>query len=205
MTVDSKKRARTFTVAEANAALPLIRAIVGDIVELTQSTMDRRERLQYLKQGRDPNRSDIYQDELDSVEQVLEEDASRLQRLIEELTELGVEPKSLPEGLIDFPSTRDGRSVYLCWKYDEPEVAYWHELNDGYSGRQAVHSNEDPTSRLSLEVLPADSKLTGQPDSSAVSGRPTDVGSGENASSESASPELRTSDNPRSDSDFGRN
>jgi hypothetical protein len=32
----------------------------------------------------------------------------------------------------------DGRLVYLCWKYDEPEVLYWHELDAGFAGRQPL-------------------------------------------------------------------
>jgi hypothetical protein len=51
---------------------------------------------------------------------------------------LGVEPKSGPEGLIDFPSLVDDRLVYLCWKLGEPEVLYWHELEAGFRGRQSL-------------------------------------------------------------------
>ena len=141
----SENDLKLFTVEEANAALPLVRLIAGDIVELTRSMIERRERLQFLKQGREEIRSDIYQDELDDVERLLEADATRLRELVEELCDLGVELKSLPEGLVDFPSIRDGRLVYLCWKYDEPEVHYWHELNAGFGGRQELSppTNED--------------------------------------------------------------
>ena len=40
--------------------------------------------------------------------------------------------------LIDFPSPRNGRPVYLCWRLDEGEVAYWHELEAGFAGRQKL-------------------------------------------------------------------
>lgn len=138
MTTDSIQQTQTFTLEQANAALPLVRAITGDIVELTRSMIERRERLQYLKQGRDDARTDVYSEELDDVEHTLESDALRLQELVEELQGLGVELKSLPEGLIDFPSVRNGRPIFLCWKYNEPSVAYWHELNAGFSGRQEI-------------------------------------------------------------------
>lgn len=138
MTVSSEKETRLFTVAQANASLPLVRAITGDIVELTGSMIERRERLQYLKSGREDAPDDMYSDELDDMERLLEADAERLQDLVEELADLGVELKSLPDGLIDFPSIRDGRRIYLCWKYDEPQVEYWHELDAGFSGRQEI-------------------------------------------------------------------
>ncbi len=41
----------------------------------------------------------------------------------------------LEHGLVDFPTTLDGRWVYLCWQSGEPKVAYWHEVSGGYAGR----------------------------------------------------------------------
>jgi hypothetical protein len=32
----------------------------------------------------------------------------------------------------------DGREVYLCWRLGEPEVAFWHELDAGFGGRQKL-------------------------------------------------------------------
>ena len=56
----------------------------------------------------------------------------------EELQKLGVELKDPLVGLIDFYSKMDGRDVLLCWKLDEPEVGFWHEMNAGFSGRQSL-------------------------------------------------------------------
>ena len=46
--------------------------------------------------------------------------------------------RDLDRGLIDFPALRDGREVYLCWEEGEDEVAYWHDLDSGYGGRQPL-------------------------------------------------------------------
>ena len=54
------------------------------------------------------------------------------------MQDLGVEPKNAVEGLVDFPSIMDDRVVYLCWKLDEPEVLYWHEVDAGFAGRQPL-------------------------------------------------------------------
>ena len=41
-------------------------------------------------------------------------------------------------GLVDFPSLRDGREVYLCWDDGEPDIGFWHELDAGYPGREEL-------------------------------------------------------------------
>jgi hypothetical protein len=40
--------------------------------------------------------------------------------------------------LFDFPALRQGREVYLCWKYGEKEIAFWHEVEAGFAGRQPI-------------------------------------------------------------------
>ena len=46
--------------------------------------------------------------------------------------------RDLDRGLIDFPAIRDGREVYLCWIDGEPDIEFWHDLDAGYAGRQAL-------------------------------------------------------------------
>ncbi|HZP56100.1 MAG TPA: DUF2203 domain-containing protein [Dehalococcoidia bacterium] len=50
----------------------------------------------------------------------------------------GVELKGLDEGLVDFPSERDGRVVYLCWRLGEERIAWWHEIDAGFAGRRPL-------------------------------------------------------------------
>ena len=59
----------------------------------------------------------------------------------------------LEHGLVDFPTTLDGRWVYLCWQSDEPDVAYWHELSEGYAGRHPITAEE--RQRIGLSDDPA--------------------------------------------------
>lgn len=138
MTTEAHTVRRVFTAAEANAALPLVRAIVTDLAELSRDVIERRERFEQLKVRRAARSHGVYDEELAQVEEELHRDAERLQEFVNELLELGVEPKSGPEGLVDFPAFMDGRLVYLCWKLGEPEVAHWHELDAGYRGRQPL-------------------------------------------------------------------
>ncbi|MDP6553301.1 MAG: DUF2203 domain-containing protein [Pirellulaceae bacterium] len=129
---------KLFTVEEANAMLPLIRAIAGDMVALSRDVDERRERLNRINDHHESGSSDPYADEVAQIEQELEKDIERLNEFARELSQLGVEPKGATEGLVDFPSRIDGRMVYLCWRYDEPEVLYWHELDGGFAGRQPL-------------------------------------------------------------------
>lgn len=129
--------AKLFTVEQANAALPLVRSITADLVRLSRDVIDRRERLALLLAGRTSTAKDLYSEELVQIEEELEDDA-QLQEYVEELRALGVEPKSGPEGLVDFPSLMDDRIVFLCWKLGESEVTYWHELDAGFRGRQSL-------------------------------------------------------------------
>jgi hypothetical protein len=62
----------------------------------------------------------------------------RISDSVESIQEMGVLVKDLDIGLCDFPYLFDGRVVYLCWKLGESEIRYWHEVDDGYSGRQPI-------------------------------------------------------------------
>lgn len=52
----------------------------------------------------------------------------------------GVVIKDLSSGLIDFPSQRQGRRVFLCWRAGEPDVGYWHDVEGGFAGRQPLEA-----------------------------------------------------------------
>jgi len=132
------QRRRSFTPEEANAALPLVRAIVRDLVGLSREVIERRQRVALLLDRHQPDSNSLYREELAQIEDELEKDTRRLQGYVEELRQLGVQPKSVTEGLVDFPTIMDGRKVYLCWKLDEPEVLYWHDPDAGFGGRQPL-------------------------------------------------------------------
>ena len=59
-----------------------------------------------------------------------------LQSAANELDGVEVIVRDLERGLVDFPSIREDREIYLCWEEGEDEVAHWHETDAGFSGRQ---------------------------------------------------------------------
>lgn len=129
---DQKPRARrVFSVAMAQRALPLVRRVVIDVVRHYHMLVKIQREYQVLVR-RGPS------EELEQLRDRRQEIADRLTELAEELEMIGCELKDYETGLIDFPAVFDGRLVYLCWKLGEPDVAHWHELTDGYAGRQPL-------------------------------------------------------------------
>ena len=58
--------------------------------------------------------------------------------VLEAFQDLGVLVKDFDIGLCDFPHQRDGKVVYLCWKLGEEKIAWWHDVNAGFSERQPL-------------------------------------------------------------------
>jgi hypothetical protein len=141
-----------FTAAEANAMLPLVRAIVADIAELAHELRERHERLTHIPPARRNALTDAHKEELELVEAEMERGQERMREFEKELRQLGVEMKDYFTGLIDFPCLMNGREVYLCWRLGEPEVQHWHELEDGFAGRQKLLA--DPTHSRSTRTYP---------------------------------------------------
>lgn len=130
---------RLYTLAEARAllpeVLPVLERLCARIAELhtleaeIKSTMQRTDGNGHLPA--DPWR-DPPEGRFAELERQLIEDARRLDAW-------SIELKDPVRGLIDFRSRRDdGEVVYLCYELGEPDIAYWHRLDDGYAGRQAL-------------------------------------------------------------------
>jgi hypothetical protein len=134
----AKTGKKSFTVAEANSTLPLVRAIVRDVTELAQELKERHERLTRMRPGGRLGLSDAHDEEVAQAQAEFERGQERMEEYARELQQLGVELKDYYTGLIDFPSLMNGRPVYLCWRLGEPEVAHWHELEAGFAGRQKL-------------------------------------------------------------------
>jgi hypothetical protein len=65
-------------------------------------------------------------------------DFDRLHELLHRVQEMEIQVKDLTVGLVDFVALRDGREVYLCWKYGEDSIQYWHEIEAGFAGRRPI-------------------------------------------------------------------
>jgi hypothetical protein len=61
-----------------------------------------------------------------------------IHRLIHRIESMGCVVKDIDLGLIDFPASRDGEPVYLCWKAGERSVAHWHAVDEGFAERKPL-------------------------------------------------------------------
>lgn len=65
----------------------------------------------------------------------------------------------LEHGIVDFPTTLEGRWVYLCWHRGESRITHWHETDAGFSGRQELTDDHVLGMGRMDEVVPDDSAL----------------------------------------------
>jgi hypothetical protein len=61
-----------------------------------------------------------------------------MRALLEHLESLGIVVRDLDEGLVDFPSVRDGERAWLCWKLSDGELGYWHTTREGFASRRPL-------------------------------------------------------------------
>jgi hypothetical protein len=121
--------ARYFTVEEANS-------LIAEIEPLMNRLLDRRAKVIESRQ----EVADILGGEASDVggraASELVQDFIAIERLARKIRAYGCILKDLNVGLIDFLAERDGREVYLCWRFGEPRVDFFHELHTGFRGRQ---------------------------------------------------------------------
>jgi hypothetical protein len=122
---------RYFTLQEAKAALQTIRPWVAEILEIRRSILESRPEVWPVIEKSMGNGGS-------RVASRLVVGFERLEALVERIQELGVLIKDVNTGLLDFPSLREGRQVYLCWRYGEEDIRYWHDVDAGFAGRQPI-------------------------------------------------------------------
>ncbi len=126
---------RYFTLEEASALLPRLREEIAALQAGARELATHREALAAL---RGMPKLNGRAGELDVLEGRIAAARRDLGIGLDRLVGLGIAIKDLEHGLIDFPSWRDGRVVLLCWRVDEPAIAFWHEVDEGFRGRQPL-------------------------------------------------------------------
>jgi hypothetical protein len=119
---------RMYTVEEANAMLPDLRSSLEAIQIARQVILAgaQRFRPRARTNGGGAQRPEYWQA------------MSRLRKELEQLIVLGIVLRDAESGLVDFPSQRDGKPVFLCWRLGEDRVEYWHGPESGFTGRMRL-------------------------------------------------------------------
>lgn len=123
--------AKSFTVEEANALLPQVRELIENILKARQQALAKRPDLWPVLETAAGNGGSKKAGELLAV-------FTKFEQAVLALQEMGCQLKGVEQGLVDFPAEMDGRQVYLCWKYNEPEILFWHDIDAGFAGRQRL-------------------------------------------------------------------
>jgi len=126
---------RLFSREEANALLPALTPILLDLRSRKAALDDTRASLARLSPTL---RGNGHGADVVALEMRLRELVDEISRGLRRIAAEGVAVKDLDAGLIDFPSLREGRVVFLCWHLGEGEIAWWHEIADGFAGRQPL-------------------------------------------------------------------
>src|SRR6059058_3523023 len=135
---DRPSMERTFTLEEANAAVARLRPVVERMVEHRQNLLAAQHRQTELLTHIAGNGGDMQPSDLREATASIQSEADAIAVCAEQINAAGAQIKSLEEGLLDFPSIRDGEEVLLCWKLGEDEIGYWHGVDEGFAGRRPL-------------------------------------------------------------------
>ena len=124
---------KLFTLEEANSLLPSVRPIVKSIQRSHRRLGSFQQTAKRAADAAEHGGGGIKRGS-DYAKLLIE-----LSLAAGKLENLGVQLKDYGQGLIDFPSMRDGRVVLLCWKADEgDQLEWWHDVEAGFAGRQPL-------------------------------------------------------------------
>lgn len=120
-----------YTPTQANNLLGIVRPMVREMMIIAEKIQAHQPELWTLAKkaagnGGSPTLSKLLPD------------FDRLHSLLHQIQDMGIEIKDLTTGLIDFVCLKDNREIYLCWKYNEDRVQFWHEIEAGFAGRQII-------------------------------------------------------------------
>ena len=121
-----------FTLDEANSLIPWLVETFRKLELLRQEYTAIQERFADLERA-SGNLADG-----DKLKVSAEHLARQIEEGVEEILDKGILIRDVSRGLVDFPSHRNGREVYLCWIGGEERIDYWHETDRGVSHREPL-------------------------------------------------------------------
>jgi hypothetical protein len=130
---------RRFTLAEAHRLVPRLERLMRDAVarkdeyEKAERTIQSFTERVMMMGGMNVDREQAQQ-----ARQRRDSARDGLRESIEQVQKLGCVVKDLDIGLVDFPTRFRGVDVYLCWRMGEPEIEFWHGMDEGFRGRKAI-------------------------------------------------------------------
>ena len=127
-------RGKIYTLDEMNRALPLIRAVVKDVMGGYRRLRGELRRLGMKDRQRLVDDGEIFY-ELPFEVRILTDE---IREYIRELGEIGLFLKDPETGLVEAYGERDGEIVYFSWKPGEERVRFYHGLFGSHRERKPV-------------------------------------------------------------------
>ena len=127
-----------FNLDEANELVPWLEERFSAMAPVRAQLVERQGYLLDLLRRRRSNGHSSSEEEIAAVEDQVSRLTTQLQQAVTEITNAGIVVRDIGRGLVDFPSLRDGDTVYLCWQRGEPAIEWWHPTDTGFSGRRAL-------------------------------------------------------------------
>ena len=126
-----------FTIANANATLPSVIKKFEFVLSKKNEVSKIEQQLQVILSTANNFKEYVI------IKQKLNSAITLFYQAIEDLENTGVVIKSINDGLLDFPSKRFDEEVWLCWKYGEKEIKFWHETDSGFDGRKPISVTDE--------------------------------------------------------------
>ena len=126
-----------FTTNEANKALP-------NVIKKFEYALAKKNEVTKIEQQLQLSLSttDSFEEYV-TLKQKLNSVITKFYESVEILENTGVVVKSIEQGLLDFPSKRFNEEVWLCWKYSETEIRFWHDKDSGFMGRKPIEVSDE--------------------------------------------------------------
>ena len=130
---------RRFYLREAESLLPEVSRLIREAVSLKADCQQAEDSIESLARKIMITGGIIVdRDRAKAVRQRRDDSLEKLKAAVESIQQQGCVVKDLDKGLVDFPTLFRGREVYLCWKMDEPSIAFWHGVEEGFAGRKQI-------------------------------------------------------------------
>jgi hypothetical protein len=139
----ARETPRVFTISEVNALIPTLNLIVAQQL-LDQSDIEQGMAELTRRIGETPLTLEVQPGddaEISRLKADLRRRIGRYEERWRKVRDLGGIVKGPQIGLVDFQGRIDGRLVWLCWRYGEDSLGYFHELNAGYAGRKPISAD----------------------------------------------------------------
>ena len=118
--------------------MPWLEELLASMVSIRDSLERQQIELMALMQHRSGNGAASHDQEIEDSQKTMDDLAQQLRQDLQEISDRGIIVRDIVRGLVDFPSQRDGETIFLCWLRGEPQIDFWHGTDEGFGSRKPL-------------------------------------------------------------------